>query len=116
MSAVTGAALLVRKSVFEQVGGLDEDKLKISFNDVDLCLKVQTIGLKNIWTPFAELYHHESKSRGQDISDEQKKRAQAESETMQMRWPNLCQDPHYNVNLSLTHEDYSLSIEPRTVL
>ena len=116
VSAVTGAALLLRKAVFEQVGGLDEDKLKISFNDVDLCLKVQTIGLKNIWTPFAELYHHESKSRGQDISDGQKKRAQAESETMQMRWPNLCQDPYYNVNLSLTHEDYSLSIEPRTVL
>ena len=114
VSAVTGAVLLLRKSVFENVGGLDGGELKVSFNDVDLCLKVRNMGLINVWTPFAELYHHESKSRGQDITPQQQKRAEHEVTVMVQRWGmHLYNDPYYNPNLTLTHEDYSLSVEPR---
>ena len=114
VSAVTGAALLLRKSVFENVGGLDGGDLKVAFNDVDLCLKVRNMGLINVWTPFAELYHHESKSRGLDITPQQQKRAENEISTMIKRWNMyLYMDPYYNPNLTLSYEDYSLSIESR---
>jgi GT2 family glycosyltransferase len=62
-SAVTGACLLVKRSTFQQVGGLDID-LKVAFNDVDLCLKIQQLGFRNVWTPYVEMIHHESVSRG----------------------------------------------------
>lgn len=114
VSAVTGAALLLRKSLFENVGGLDGGKLKVAFNDVDLCLKVRHMGFINVWTPFAELYHHESKSRGQDITPQQKNRAEYEANVMIQRWGNeLYNDPYYSPNLTLIHEDFSLSVEPR---
>ncbi len=78
LSAVTAACLLLRKAVFEEVGGLNEEHLAIAFNDVDLCLKVREAGYRNLWTPYAELYHHESISRGAD--DNAKKRARAAGE------------------------------------
>jgi len=109
LSAVTGACLLIRKAVFQQVGGLNEEKLSISFNDVDLCLKVLKAGYRNLWTPYAELYHHESVSRGAD--DDQKKRARAAKEADYMRetWGHILYcDPAYNRNLTLANEDFSL--------
>jgi len=109
LSAVTGACLLIRKAVFQQVGGLNEEKLSISFNDVDLCLKVLKAGYRNLWTPYAELYHHESVSRGAD--DDQKKRARAAKEADYMRetWGYILYcDPAYNRNLTLANEDFSL--------
>ncbi|NHN37619.1 glycosyltransferase family 2 protein [Pseudomaricurvus alcaniphilus] len=108
-SAVTAACLLVRKSVFEQVGGLNEKDLKVAFNDVDLCLKVRAAGYRNLWTPYAELYHHESVSRGEDNSPEKQQRFQDEIRYMRKTWGSeLDSDPAYNPNLTLAFEDFSL--------
>jgi len=108
-SAVTAACLLVRKTVFEQVNGFNEIDLTVSFNDVDLCLKVQKAGFRNLWTPDAHLYHHESVSRGADVSDIQIKRVNSEIAYMHKTWQtHQLEDPAYNANLSLTKEDFSL--------
>ncbi|CAM3376501.1 glycosyltransferase family 2 protein [Halomonas lysinitropha] len=109
LSAVTGACLLVRKAVFEEVGGLNEEHLAVSFNDVDLCLKVREAGHRNLWTPYAELYHHESVSRGADDSSAKRARANSEAAYMREVWgAKLDNDPSYNPNLTLVHEDFSL--------
>ena len=101
VSAVTGACLAVRKSVFEEVGGLNEEDLAVAFNDVDFCLKLRRKGYRNIWTPHAELYHHESASRGTDDTPEQSARFKRESEYMLATWgPELEHDPFYNDNFS----------------
>jgi len=110
LSAVTAACLLIRKAVFEKVGGLDKDNLAVAFNDVDLCLKVREAGYRNLWTPYAELYHHESVSRGADNTLTKRRRAQREAEFMRSRWGDLLDtDPAYNPNLTLVHEDFSLA-------
>lgn len=106
---MTAACLVIRKSVFEQVGGLDEVNLKIAFNDVDLCLRVREAGYVNVWTPYAELYHHESATRGLEDSPEKQQRFAAEIAYMRARWPNLRCDYAYNPNLTLNHEDFSLA-------
>lgn len=109
VSAVTGAALVLRKAVFDEVGGLDEQGLSVAFNDVDLCLKVREAGYRNLWTPFAELYHHESKSRGSDLTPEKAARFESECRLMMARWAGaLTSDPHYSPHLSLVREDFSL--------
>ncbi|WP_237057864.1 glycosyltransferase family 2 protein [Microbulbifer sediminum] len=109
LSAVTGACLVLRKSVFEEVGGLNERDLPVAYNDVDLCLKVREAGYRNLWTPYAELYHHESLSRGADDTFRKRRRAQREAEYMRKRWGQaLDTDPAYNPNLTLVHEDFSL--------
>lgn len=108
-SAVTAACLLVRKAVFEEVRGLNEEHLKVAFNDVDLCLKVQKAGYRNLWTPYAELYHHESVSRGAEDTPEKQARYQKEITYMRNTWgPLLDNDPAYNPNLTLAYEDFSL--------
>ncbi|MAM56322.1 MAG: glycosyl transferase family 2 [Salinicola sp.] len=108
-SAVTAACLVVRKSLFEAVGGLDEANLAVAFNDVDFCLKVDEAGYRNLWTPFAELYHHESVSRGADDTHAKRQRASREAEYMRHRWRHrLFDDPAYHPNLTLTYEDFSL--------
>ncbi|WP_444932173.1 glycosyltransferase [Microbulbifer sp. SSSA002] len=110
LSAVTAACLLIRKEVFEEVAGLDAENLAIAFNDVDLCLRVREAGYRNIWTPYAELYHHESVSRGADDTLAKRRRAQREAEYMRSRWGELLDsDPAYNPNLTLIHEDFSLA-------
>ncbi|ELD0483389.1 glycosyltransferase family 2 protein [Escherichia coli] len=109
-SAVTAAALLVRKSVFEEVGGM-ETELSVAFNDVDFCLKVREAGYRNLWTPFAELIHHESVSRGYEDNPEKQARFKQEVDYMVNKWGGLLtSDPCYNPNLSLTHEDFSYRI------
>jgi glycosyltransferase involved in cell wall biosynthesis len=114
-SAVTAACLLVRKSTYQQVGGLDEKDLAVAFNDIDFCLKVQAAGFRNLWTPFAELYHHESATRGADDNPEKAARFQREVETMLRRWgPVLTSDPAYNPNLTLELNDFSLAVPPRS--
>jgi len=114
-SAVTAACLFVRKSTYEQVGGLDEDNLAIAFNDVDFCLKVGELGLRNVWTPYAELYHHESVSRGYEDTPEKQARFQKEIEFMKKRWGEaLLKDPAYNSNLTLEKECFSLAWLPST--
>lgn len=109
LSAVTAACLLVRKSVFEEVGGLEVEGLKIAFNDVDLCLKVREAGYRNLWTPYAELYHHESKSRGFEDTPEKIARFNNEIEFIKSKWGNkLKNDPCYSPNLTLAREDFSI--------
>jgi GT2 family glycosyltransferase len=113
-SAVTGACLLVRKSLFEKLGGLNENDLKIACNDVDFCLRLKKAGYRNVWTPFADLYHHESATRGYEDTPEKKARFAKELEYMQQHWnQELCHDPAYNPNLTLNHEDFSLAWPPR---
>lgn len=110
VSAVTGACLMVRKSIFEELGGLDES-FKIALNDVDFCLRIRQKGYLNVFTPFAELYHFESASRGIDIQDEAKaKRYEEEAEHFRMKWKEVLEkgDPYYNPNFSLDYSDYSL--------
>lgn len=109
LSAVTAACLLVRKQIFEDVAGLNEEYLSVAFNDVDFCLKVREAGYRNVWTPYAELYHHESISRGADDSAKKRMRAAGEVEYMRKTWAEkLDNDPAYNPNLTLVHEDFSL--------
>lgn len=109
LSAVTAACLLVRKDVYLEVDGLDEERLKVAFNDVDFCLKVREAGYLNVWTPFAELYHHESKSRGAEDTPEKQARFRGEVETMMERWgDSLNDDPYYSIHLTKNREDFSL--------
>jgi glycosyltransferase involved in cell wall biosynthesis len=111
VSAVTAAVVLLRKSVFDEVGGLDEQGLPVAFNDVDLCLKVMQAGYRNVWTPYAELYHHESVSRGTDETPEKRARFRGEVAVMQERWAALlARDPYYNPNLTREREDFSLAV------
>lgn len=109
LTAVTAACLLLRRDVFEKVGGLNEPDLAVAYNDVDLCLKVHRLGLRNLWTPYAELYHHESISRGADNTPKKRARALKEARYMRKQWGSLLdKDPAYNPNLTLAHEDFSL--------
>ncbi len=107
-SAVTAACLLVRTSVFDAVHGLDE-KLTVAYNDVDFCLRVRDAGWRIVWTPYAELYHHESKSRGSDEKDPAKQaRFAAEHDRLYAVHgkENVLHDPYYNPALSLDYEDF----------
>lgn len=109
VSAVTAACLAVRRSTYEEVGGLDEVNLRVAFNDVDFCLKVRARGYRNLFTPHARLYHHESISRGDDNRPDQIERFSAERDHMREVWARaLDDDPYYNPNLTLSHEDFSL--------
>ncbi|MDZ5434244.1 glycosyltransferase [Pseudomonas fluorescens] len=112
-SAITAACLIIKKSTFDQVDGLDEDHLKIAFNDVDFCLRVQEAGYINVWTPFAEMYHHESATRGQEDTPEKQQRFMKEITYFQARWPDTQRDYAYNPNLTLDHEDFGLAWPPR---
>jgi len=109
-SAVTGACLVVKKAIYKQVGGLDEDNLPVAFNDVDFCMKVGAAGYRNLWTPYAELYHHESISRGSDEETPEKRlRARKESTYMRKKWQDQLQnDAAYSPNLTLVSEDFSI--------
>lgn len=109
LSAVTAACLLIRKSVFDEVNGLDEDNLKVAFNDVDFCLKVRSAGYRNLWTPYAELYHYESISRGAEDTPEKIERFRGELEFMKNKWGAALElDPYYSPNLTKDREDFSL--------
>ena len=113
-SAVTAACLVVRKSVFDQVGGLNETDLAVAFNDVDFCLRLRTAGYHNIWTPYAELYHHESATRGGDSTPTQKQRLLAEQSYMKSKWKDwIDNDPAYNTNLSRENENFSYRFPPQ---
>ena len=110
-SAVTAAALAVKKSIYEEVGGLNEENLAVAFNDVDFCLKIQRAGYRNLYTPFAELYHHESASRGPDTAPDKAARFEREALYMKQTWgEQIANDRYYNPNLSLTHT-YELDLD-----
>ena len=110
MSAVTAACMMVRKNVFDEVGGFTEE-LAVAFNDIDLCMKIRRTGHLIVYNPYCELYHYESKSRGLDQGDPDKvRRFQKEMAIFQKRWPEILRDgdPYYNPNLSMVTQDFSL--------
>ncbi|WP_188903710.1 glycosyltransferase family 2 protein [Caldovatus sediminis] len=113
-SAVTAACLAVRRHVFEEAGGLDEENLPVAFNDVDLCLRIRERGYRNLWTPFAVLRHWESVSRGLDLEGENARRFRREIAYMRRRWGAvLDNDPFWNPNLSLSDSMRTLAWPPR---
>lgn len=112
VSAVTGACLMTRKAVFESVDGFDEVNLAVAYNDVDLCLKILAKNLRIVVTPFAELTHHESLTRGHEDTPEKKARLKKEQDFMKKRWGKSLTDRYYNPNLTVVHENYSLAWPP----
>ena len=113
-SAVTAACLVVRKSVYLEVGGLNEKDLTIALNDIDFCLRIREAGYRNVWTPYAELYHHESATRGYEDNAQRRVRFLAEVAYMQQRWADMfARDPAYSPNLTLEREDFSFAWPPR---
>ncbi|MBE0682585.1 MAG: glycosyltransferase [Anaerolineales bacterium] len=108
-TAVTGACLMMRKAVFYEIGGFDE-QVDLALSDIDLCLKAQSHEYLIVWTPYAELYHHESKTRGNENSLEKKARLRKEMDYFKQKWAKflLQGDPYYNPNLSLDYEDFRL--------
>lgn len=113
-SAVTGACMAVQKKHFDQVGGFDDVNLKVACNDVDLCLRFAEMGLRNLFTPHALLFHHESATRGYEDTPEKKARFQKEVDYMWKRWPRMmASDPAYSTNHTLDHEDFGLAWPPR---
>ena len=94
---------MVRKDVFDAIGGFDEE-LRVAFNDVDFCLRAREKGFRIVWTPYAELIHHESATRGYALD-------MKEVEFMKRRWGSaLLHDPYYNPNLTLDHENFSIRL------
>ena len=113
VSAVTAACLMVRKSLYHQMGGMDVEHLAVAFNDVDFCLRLHLNGYSNLFLPMVEMTHHESSTRGKEITLEQQNRIQQEIQTMQQRWGSrLTDDPFYNPNLTLEAEDFFLRFPP----
>lgn len=109
--AVTGACLMMSRKLFQELGGLDES-FAVSLNDVDLCIRAWKAGRVNVFTPFAELYHYESVSRGLDDQGEKAQRYNRESEAFRAKWKELLEkgDPYYNPNFSLDRSDFALKI------
>ena len=114
VSAVTGACLMVKRSVFDEAGGLEEE-FAVSLNDVDFCLKCRSLGYLNVFTPFSELYHYESASRGNDLQGENARRYDEESARFREKWKDVLEagDPYYNPNFTLDRSDYSLKVNDK---
>jgi len=113
VSGCTAACLLVKKPVFLQVDGFDEEQFKVAYNDVDLCLKIRQKGYFITYTPYAKLYHYESKSRGLDNDAEKIKRFSQEIKSYQKLWGDIYKegDPYYNPNLKQASEKIYLNIK-----
>ena len=113
VSAVTAACLMIRKEVFEEVNGFDKNYPR-AFGDVDLCLNVLQKGYLNVWTPYAELYHYESKTRGKYDKEEKKRTLSEEIEWFKLKWSGILEhgDEYYNPNLTLSSEDFRINPNP----
>lgn len=109
LTAVTAACVMVRRDVWDSIGGLDET-FEVAFNDVDLCMRIRKAGYLVVFTPFAELYHYESKTRGAEDTPEKRRRFQGEIDRFHARWERelAAGDPYYNPNFSLEKEDFSI--------
>ena len=113
VSAVTGALMMVKKSKYLEVSGLDEDDFAIAFNDVDFCLKLRALNYRNVITPNCQGIHHESASRGYELTPVQRQRFENEEQKFTKKWEASITkgDPFYNPNLTLESEDYTLSLK-----
>jgi GT2 family glycosyltransferase len=111
-SAVTGACLMVKKSLYDALGGLDEANFAVAYNDIDFCLRLRAKGLLNVMTPFAAAIHYESKSRGDDTHSGGEKQARYEGERARFinKYEKIIKqgDPYYNPHLTLLYENYGL--------
>ena len=111
---VTAACLAMRSELFRELGGFDEKNLAISFNDVDLCLRIRRRGLQVVWTPYADLIHDESSSRGRNFSAQQIEELVSEATFVQQKWgTELLSDPFYSPNFSLDLPGFELAFPPR---
>lgn len=112
VSAVTGACFMISRSKYDSIGGFDEENFKIAYNDVDFCLRLREKGLLNVFTPYAELYHHESISRGYEDTEEKQQRFSGEKARLRERHADIFEhgDPYYNPNLTHDDENYSLAV------
>lgn len=110
-SAVTAACMMMSKTLFDEIGGFNE-RLKVAFNDIDLCMEIRKRNKLIVYTPYAELYHYESKSRGLENTKEKVQRFNSEIEYFARKWKNELNagDPYYNINLTLQKHDFSLKI------
>lgn len=116
VSAVTAACMVVKRDLFEKIGGFDEINLAVAFNDIDFCLRASQSGCRAVYVPYAELYHWESVSRGYEDTPEKIRRFERETSYMKRKWGDiLSNDPYYNPNLTLLFEDCSLGYPPRAV-
>ncbi|MBR1450822.1 MAG: glycosyltransferase family 2 protein, partial [Lachnospiraceae bacterium] len=121
VSAVTGACRMVKKKLFDEVGGLSED-LAVALNDVDFCLKLRKKGLLNVFTPFAELFHYESVSRGTDVTEEASRqnaeRYNRECDLFKEKWRAELDkgDPYFNPNFSLDYSNFVLAGNPKSMV
>ena len=109
VSAVTAACLMISKKIYQKIDGFDE-KIAVAFNDIDLCMRIREAGYLIVFTPFAELYHYESISRGDDDTPEKIERFKSEVNLFHKKWSDssYMNDPYYNPNLTLDHEDFSI--------
>lgn len=113
-SAVTGACILTRRTVFEDAGGFDEKHFAVSFNDIDFCLRLRQRGLRIVWTPYANLLHHESATRGRQRTLLEEEEFLQEAACFRQKWgAQLLDDPYYNPNLSLQQTGYEIAFPPR---
>jgi len=113
-SAVTAACMAVEKEKFIQINGFNEKDLPIAYNDIDLCIRLMKAGYRNLWTPYADLYHHESVSRDYENTPEKEARVISEAAYLVNSWHEIIEnDPTYNPNLSLTIPNFSLAFPPR---
>jgi glycosyltransferase involved in cell wall biosynthesis len=113
-SAVTGACMMIRRSLYDEIGGLDAEHLAMAFNDIDFCLRARAAGWRVVYTPYAELYRHKSATRGAKRSVEETSRVRRERDYMRRRWAReLGEDPFYNPNLGCKQPFFSLSRKPR---
>jgi GT2 family glycosyltransferase len=108
-AGVTGACFMTRRTVFEEVGGFDE-RFELAYNDVDLCLTMRDRGYRIVWTPYAELYHHESTTRGHEDTPLKQARLKKETDIFQSKWRHLLAagDPYYSPNLTLRHPSFEI--------
>jgi O-antigen biosynthesis protein len=111
LNAVTGACLLTKREIWDEVGGLDSENFKIAFNDIDYCLKVRQLGYNIVYTPYSKLYHYESKSRGYETTPDKIKRFDYECELLKKKWnTDNYKDSFYNINLTHQREDFSIKM------
>ncbi|MCP3901100.1 MAG: glycosyltransferase family 2 protein, partial [Desulfobacteraceae bacterium] len=112
VSAVTGACLMVEKELYEAVGGMDEENFGISYNDIDFCLKLRQQGYRNVFTPYCEMYHFESLSRGYEDTPEKKSRLEKESSVFKDNWSLYFKegDPYFSPHLSLEKTNFSIRL------
>ena len=110
-SAVTAACLMTKKSIYEQVGGLEKG-FKVAFNDIDFCMKIRELGKLVVYNANAKMHHYESKSRGLEDTPEKLERFNREIRLFHERWPDILEkgDPYYNPNLSLEKADFSFRV------